>query len=148
MLKKITCRGIFLHEGKILVVKHLPENNWYALAGGTFENNETFDECVKREIYEELWVLPEVGNIAYIHEFWDPKKNSYILEFFYIINNPQDFLKIDLSKTSHGFEICELKWIDPESASEILMPEFLKKELSGKTLQDLQQKPIQRFICK
>jgi hypothetical protein len=49
--------------------------------------------------------------LACIHEFV-LKKEQHSLEFFYWIENASDYYDIDLSTTSHGFEIAELKWVD------------------------------------
>ncbi len=49
--------------------------------------------------------------MACIHEFV-LKKEQHSLEFFYWIENASDYHDIDLSVTSHGFEIAELKWVD------------------------------------
>lgn len=87
------------------------------------EKDEEIIQCIQREIQEELWVTPILGNIAFIHELIIPE--THLIEFFYVIKNPQDFLSIDLAKASHWFEIKEIHWLDIENPD----VEFLAKEL-------------------
>jgi hypothetical protein len=49
------------------------------------------------------------------------------LEFFFRIKNPEDFLTIDLAKTTHGgVEIEAIDFVDLENT--IILPRFLKQE--------------------
>ena len=42
----IRCRGVILHEGKLLVVKHSEDLDYYALPGGHLEFGEDIKECL------------------------------------------------------------------------------------------------------
>lgn len=53
-INAITCRGLIIHEGKLLVVKLRPADNFYCLPGGKIERFEKIEECMVREIEEEL----------------------------------------------------------------------------------------------
>ncbi|HYH75229.1 MAG TPA: hypothetical protein VD735_04695, partial [Candidatus Saccharimonadales bacterium] len=49
------------------------------------------------------------------------------IEFFFNVKNVEDYLNIDLSKTTHGeLEIAEIGFVDP--ASVVIKPEFLATE--------------------
>lgn len=74
---------------------------------------------------EETGIKPVVGNLLYVQQFTHGEKDY--LEFFFHITNSEDYLHIDLSKTTHAMEeIEEIGFVDP-AASHIL-PAFLKTE--------------------
>lgn len=121
-MDRIACRGLIIHENKLLTVR-LKDYKHFCLPGGTLEKDEEITQCIQREIQEELWITPILWNIAFIHELIIPE--THLIEFFYVIKNPQDFLSIDLAKASHWFEIKEMHWLDIENPD----VEFLAKEL-------------------
>lgn len=71
---------------------------------------------------EETGVKPEIGKLIYIHQYI--QNNIESLEFFFHVRNSNDYLNIDLSKTSHGnIEIAEIDFLDPKTIN--LLPKFL-----------------------
>ena len=111
-LDKIACRAIIINKGKLLIVKLKPEHDFYCLPWGSLERRETVEQCFEREIYEELWVKPIVWELLFINQWLLHQWDKHILEFFYSINNSSDFLSLDHTKASHGFEVHEVKWVD------------------------------------
>ena len=74
---------------------------------------------------EETGIKPVVGNLLYIQQFTHGDKEY--LEFFFHVTNSEDYLDIDLTKTTHGMEeIEEIGFVDP--ATTHILPEFLKTE--------------------
>jgi ADP-ribose pyrophosphatase YjhB (NUDIX family) len=133
MIRKITVRGIVLHEGKLLCAKLKPykdrlqkqSNHYWCIPGGGLEEGETLAEGVEREMIEETGIQPVVGNLLYVQQFVQDKR-EYI-EFFFHIANGEDYLHIDLSKTTHGEEeIEEIRFIDP--TTHYVLPKFLSSE--------------------
>lgn len=116
----IKVRGIILHEGKLLIVKHLG-TGYMALPGGHLEYGEDVITCLKRELVEELGVLPEIGRLLYINTFID--KNEYI-EFFFEVKNGEDYLNIDELKKTHAHELTEILWVSPNNDIDILPKQF------------------------
>ncbi|PZO85070.1 MAG: hypothetical protein DI626_07755 [Micavibrio aeruginosavorus] len=48
-------RVLLIHEDKVLLMKvDLPDRSFWCTIGGGMENNETVEEAVKREAYEEV----------------------------------------------------------------------------------------------
>lgn len=132
-MRRVTVRGIVLHEGRLLCVRLKPykdhlkrDNSYWCLPGGGLDEGEALIAGVEREMLEETGIKPVVGNLLYVQQFTHGDKDY--LEFFFHITNSKDYLHIDLSKTSHGLEeIEEIGFIDPKTAH--ILPEFLKTEL-------------------
>lgn len=116
----VRVRGIIIHNGEILVVKHRKEDDFYALPGGHLEYGESILECIKREMVEELGVEPEIGKLLYINNFIDKKKEEQSIEFFFEIKNAFDYKNIDHLEKTHAFEIVELAWLKPTDDFKIL----------------------------
>ena len=136
MIRKITVRGIVLHEGKLLCAKLKPYkeslqkhgNDYWCIPGGGLDENETLVEGVEREMIEETGIKPVVGSLLYVQQFVQGERE--FIEFFFHITNSEAYLNIDLSKTSHGEkEIEEIGFIDP--ASNYVLPKFLSGEDIG-----------------
>ena len=132
MIRKVTVRGIVLYEGKLLCVRLKPykdhlkrDNSYWCLPGGGLDEGEALIAGVEREMVEETGIQPVVGALLYVQQFMHGDK-EYI-EFFFHITNSEDYLHIDLSKTTHGQqEIEEIGFVDP--ASTHVLPGFLKTE--------------------
>lgn len=121
-MRTVRVRGIVAHNGKYLFVKHAPQSDYYALAGGGLEDGEALADGLHREFMEELGVDAEVGRLLYVQQLFDGPHES--LEFFFEITNGEQFTAIDLSATTHGFELSTADFIDP--TNEYVLPEFLK----------------------
>lgn len=130
--RHISVRGIIIHQGKLLLVrlnnykgalKH--ETPYWCLPGGGLEGGETLVDGMIREMMEETGITPVVGNLLYIQQFVAGSKEY--LEFFFHIANSNDYLDVDLSKSTHGQkEIAEIGFVDPALVT--VLPEFLATE--------------------
>lgn len=88
---------------------------FYCLPGGTLELRETRHECIRRELVEELGVEPVIGNLIHTQEFVRPDGTT-TFDFWYEIRNGADYLNVDISKCSHGFEHSEVGFYDENSS--------------------------------
>lgn len=77
--KRICARAIIFHEGKIgLMYREKQDRIYYTFPGGGIEGNESEEECVKREIFEEFGIIVEPIKKIYTYE------NKCRVEHFYI----------------------------------------------------------------
>jgi len=113
------------------------------LPGGTVEDGEEIKEALVRELIEETNIAPTIGELLYVHQFIH--EDTEHLEFFFHIKNPEDFLSIDLSKTSHGgAEIEAIDFVDINKT--VILPNFLKHE-SFDTINDSVE-PVKFYFSK
>lgn len=130
MNRRVTARGIIIHDGKLLCVKLKPykgaiTGDYWCVPGGGVDPGEALIPALSREIVEETGVEPQIGNLLYLQQFTD--NDTEQLELFFQIINTKDFLEIDLAKTSHGEkEIAEIEFIDP--TQHVVLPKFLTEE--------------------
>jgi len=133
----IRCRGLIVHEGKLLVVRHSEEFDYYALPGGKLEKGENPQECMIREIKEELGVEVKDPKLLYVHRF-ETKEGQENLEFFFLIKDGQDFVDLTNNHRTYAFEIFEIRWIGADEEVKLL-PESIHKEFkeNGFDLQEV-----------
>jgi ADP-ribose pyrophosphatase YjhB (NUDIX family) len=128
---RLNARAIIYQDGQILAVQHKDKETgkatgYWSTPGGGVEHNEALLDGMKREIQEELAVEAKIGRLLFCVQWFSKKKNTEMLEFFYLIKNPTDFLFIDLKKTSHGVdEIAKISFVDPKEVK--IMPDILSK---------------------
>ena len=120
----IKVRGVIVNENKLLIVKH-KQSQFMALPGGHLEYGEDVIICLKRELVEELGVLPEVGGLLYINTFIDDKKDEYV-EFFFEVKNGKEYLNIDELERTHSHELAEILWVSSNDNISILPKKFDK----------------------
>lgn len=120
-------RAVVEHDGKYLFVRNKVSEDFWCLPGGGVEEGEDIIAALKREIIEETGIVPDVGNLLYVHQI-ESKIGFGTPEFFFYVKNGSDYLDVNLLTTSHGeLEIAEIGFKDPRDIE--LLPLFLKQEL-------------------
>jgi ADP-ribose pyrophosphatase YjhB (NUDIX family) len=132
MERRVNVRGIVIDdEGRIFAVKHQDkdgnESEYWATPGGGLDPEESLHDGLVREFIEELGVEPKVGRLLFVQQFTGFRRTGEKreqMEFFFHIENTSDFLQaIDLSKSSHGFELARVDFIRPDEND--ILPAFL-----------------------
>lgn len=125
----IRCRGVILHEGKLLVVRHRADASFTALPGGHLEWGEDVRECLTREIIEELGVEPQIGRLLYVNTFVD-SNNKQPIEFFFEVLNGAEYVNSEQLERSHAHELAEILWASPDNDLGIL-PQRLAEDFKN-----------------
>lgn len=127
-----TVRGIIVSNGKLLAFPAHSNPGVWCLPGGKIEFGESMIGALEREILEETNIKPSIGKLLVIHEFSDADRHR--IEFFFHIENGDDFLRMDSAHASHGSEVADHRFIDIQTGSETLIPDISEtvKELIEK----------------
>ena len=124
--RRINVRGVIYKNGKIFAQKLKNkdgENNFWSTPGGGLDDGEDLLSGLRREMMEETGIEPQIGRLLFIQQFNDGEKER--LEFFFHIENTDDYAKIDIKNTSHGLiEVSQYGFVDPKV--EILLPNDLR----------------------
>lgn len=133
-LRRICVRGVIYKDGKLfcqeLKKKDGSGRGFWCTPGGGLEPGEALVEGVRREIIEETGIEPSIGKLLFVQQYSETKPSrdhrvDEFLEFFFLIENPDDFDDINLETTSHGtIEISRCEFIDPKANH--LLPKFLQ----------------------
>ena len=143
MNRRVAVRAVIVKDGKLLAVKLNPYRSvitgeFWCTIGGGIDEGEALIPALKREVMEETGIEPIVGNLLYIQQYLHGDMEH--MEFFFHVTNADDFLTIDLSKTTHGTEeIAELDFVDV--SKETVLPKFLTEE----TFEDVANQPTKFF---
>ncbi|MDU5083273.1 NUDIX domain-containing protein [Tissierella carlieri] len=146
---RLTARGIVINRntGKILLIKYFDKyskstkefiDGFWVLPGGGVKRNETFEEAIKREIYEETGIINiNVKNCVFsriMHAELRNIKQSLYYERYYIVETDDVEISINNLTKNEIKVICEYKWW---SINELKQTEDVIFPLSLKTHIDL-----------
>lgn len=128
--------AIIIHNSKVLMVKNTRDPYYYSV-GGRVKFNETGEEAIEREVFEETGLHLEIERLAYIHEnFFEygvTNEKFHELSFFYLMKSKGELDEICMSFTEDGAKE-KLYWLDLDKLqSEFLYPDFFKTELGNIT---------------
>jgi len=126
--RRVNVRGIIFRNGELLVTKFRQEDDSESVHWGTFggglDIGESLHIGLHREMIEETGIAPKIGKLLFTQQFADEEKEY--LEFFFHIENTDDYESIDLAVTSHGtLELTRSEFLDPKK--NIVYPTFLQE---------------------
>ncbi len=117
MTKKTIGVGVIWNQqGQILIDRRRPTGvlgGFWEFPGGKIETGETVEECIKREIWEELGIVIEVGKhlITIAHTYTHLHVTLIVHHCQYIEGVPQPI------------ECDEIRWVNLEELDEFNFPE-------------------------
>jgi len=126
--RRVNTRGIIFRDGELLVTKFRQDDDSESAHWGTFgggvDPGESLHDAIHREMIEETGITPKVGKLLFTQQFEDEEKEY--LEFFFHIENTEDYEVIDLTATSHGIlEMTRSEFLDPKK--NVVLPAFLQE---------------------
>lgn len=124
--------AIIIKDNKLLMVKHVDYPCYYTV-GGKVKINETSEDAVIREVYEETGAMFQIDRLAFIQErfFEIAGKHHHEIVFYYIM---KENFNIDFSSKSFTDQGPKesLHWLPLEYLDKaIIIPEFFKTKLIG-----------------
>ena len=126
----VTCllraSALIIKNGCLLAAKSVNYDCYYTVGGG-IKINETSEEAVLREVYEETGYNLEIDRLAFIQErfFTIDDRQYHEINFFYLIKESPGMDISNNSGTDLGTET--LHWLPLNSLNEVyLVPSFLK----------------------
>lgn len=108
MTQKQIAAGIISHAGKILIGQRKKGKDLellWELPGGKLEAGETLQECLKRELIEEMDLKVEVGSL-FMQSVYDYAFGSFVINAFFAYTQSFDIPKI--------CEHEQLLWVSPK----------------------------------
>jgi len=126
--RRVAVRGIIFKADKLLCQKltayRRNDRDFWCTPGGGLDMGELLEDGLRREMIEETGVDPKIGRLLFVQQFTEDGKKEQ-MEFFFLIENPEDYETIDLAGTTHGIEEVEqVEFIDPKE--HVVLPEFLQ----------------------
>lgn len=109
-------KAIIYHNKKLLMFlrdndSSIPDPNKWSLVGGEVDEGESFEQAVRREIKEEISVLPKL--IKYLGKISTPDGNSHAIFLVKMTNREVEQLKIgDEGQKIKFFSIQEIRNLD------------------------------------
>ena len=126
--RRVNTRGIIFRDGELLVTKFRQDDDSESVHWGTFgggvDPGESLHDAIHREMIEETGIAPKVGKLLFTQQFQDDEMEY--LEFFFHIENTEDYATIDLTATTHGIlELTRSEFLDP--TQHVVYPAFLQE---------------------
>lgn len=128
--RRVCVRGLIYKDGKLFGQKlHNSNGDWWCTPGGGIDPMEPLHDALTREMIEETGIKPTIGRLVLVQQFATQGNTSHgedeQLEFFFLIENTDDYEIIDLENTSHGkLEVAEFGFIDPTEKN--MLPAILQ----------------------
>ncbi|OIO42722.1 hypothetical protein AUJ63_02245 [Candidatus Pacearchaeota archaeon CG1_02_35_32] len=123
--------GIIEKNGKVLLTKRskmIAEGGKWCLPGGHVKKWETAEDCVKRELKEEVGLDVEKAKLLFVHEEFKKDLNLHAVVFVYSLKTK--------GKIKNNFEVKESRWFTKKEVEKLDMAfthnQMLKRYWNGK----------------
>lgn len=134
---EISCRAIVILNNSILLCKQAyPVRDFWTLPGGALFFGEKLEDCLRRELHEELGVDAIVEKLSFVRELIELDRHR--IEFYYSVKCSNDFLSINLERIRKKGELSDCCFWDIKDMDQIrVKPECLKIILAEHMLNTL-----------
>jgi 8-oxo-dGTP diphosphatase len=128
--------AIFLHDGKILIVRMIKGTSTYCvLPGGGVEHDETIEDALKREVLEETNLTIRKARLVYIREL-DVKDKGRGIEFYFLVEAYDGLPRKGFDPETKDSSLVNLELIDITSLKDVV---FHPEQLICRIGDDLRQ---------
>ena len=133
--------GILLEDDKVLLIHRIKKINgksveYYVIPGGGIENGETLEDCVIRELKEEVGIEVKVISKQPVITFESEKENQYYMlveRISGVIGTGMGPEYTDLSYSDRGIYLPEMISVEEIVDGKInLVPELVKEQFLEK----------------
>ena len=122
------------NEGKILLIKRAKEEEvfpeMWGLIGGFMECGETVEECVRREVREEIGI--EIKDIKFVGRYYDKKGRHPTRTDITLLHRAK--IKSGTPKVNQPEEIEDVRWFTSEEIKEMKLAFDYKEMLEDEGL--------------
>lgn len=128
---KVVCRVLISdNQGRVLLVKKTGSDFW-SLPGGKLDVEDiSLQDCLRRELQEELGIQIKIKNIRFVQEL--RKDDTRYVELIWQATLKNELGLSDIYKISDG-ELTDIRWFkQSELRNANVKPDFLKKLTSLK----------------
>lgn len=82
---RLATRAIIVQDGRLLLVNAYPgdRSDLWGAPGGGAERGQSLPENLMREVHEECGLRVEVGGLALVNEFHDPRSGYHQVDLFF-----------------------------------------------------------------
>lgn len=110
--KRIRAVSVVIDNNKVLLIhRRCKGKEYYVFPGGGVEKNESVQEAVLRELFEETTLIAEIDHLLYIHEYADGSE-----QYFYLLKNPSGTPKLHEksieNRRNSEKDFYEPMWVD------------------------------------
>ncbi len=141
-----TARGILIKDNKILLMyRNKFGVEYYSLIGGEIEINESAEDALFREFYEESMIKISNPKLVIIEDAGRMYGIQYIYTCQYVSGEPSlSGDSIEASITADGKNIYKPMWLDVDKLSDInLLPVNLKEMIINFSQTKFPDQPIE-----
>lgn len=123
---RIRVGGVYVREGKILLVRHKKaDRTYWLLPGGGCEFGETLEAALERELVEECGVKTRTGRLLFINESIPPEKFRHVVNFTFLGSVVDGEAKL----SEQDGVLDEVAWVGKDDLKDLTFYPNFKKQI-------------------